>query len=164
MNQFVVAVIDGTRARFFTLEPAESPEYQSGPNLIERDCLTNTTNETQGRDLWANTKTGRNRGAGSQAHGYDDHRQKHLNEFERSFAKEIVNKIIHLSHDYHAQEVIVVAEPKILGLVREFITSQVPKTLKVQELPKDLCKLKALEIHEYLSDKKMLPRRQIVAR
>lgn len=164
MNQYVVAVIDGTRARFFTLEPAESPEYQSGPNLIERDCLTNTTKETQGKDLWANTKTGCNRGSGSQAHGYEDHRENHLNEFERSFAKEIVSKIINLSDDYHAQQVLLVAEPKVLGLVREVITPQLPKTLKLQELAKDLCKLKVLELHEYLAHKELLPRRKVVAR
>ncbi|WP_013324264.1 host attachment protein [Gloeothece verrucosa] len=164
MNQSVVAVLDGTRARFFTLEPAESPEYQSGPNLIERDCLTNTVKETQGKDLWANTKTGRNRGAGSQAHGYDDHRQNHINEFERSFAKEIVNKLIGLSDEYHPQQVVLVAEPKFLGLVREAITPQLPKSLKLQELAKDLCKMKALELHEYLADKQLLPRRKVAAR
>ncbi len=164
MNQSVVAVIDGTRARFFTLEPAESPEYQSGPNLIERDCLANTAKELQGKELWANTKTGRNRGAGSQAHGYDDHRQNHIDEFERNFAKEIVGKVIDLTDSYHAQQVVLVAEPQILGFVREVLMPQLPKSLKLQELAKDLCKLKPLELHEYLADKELIPKRKVVTR
>ena len=164
MNQAVVAVIDGTRARFFTLESAEFPEYQSGPNLIEQECLTNTARELQGKDLWANTKTGRNRGSRSQAHGYDDHRQNHISEFERSFAKEVVGKIVELTQLQHAQQVILVAEPQILGLVREVLTPQLPKHLKLEELAKDLCKLKPLDLHEYLADKGLLPARKVVAR
>ncbi|MGH2412240.1 MAG: host attachment protein, partial [Microcystaceae cyanobacterium] len=108
MNQSVVAVIDSTKARFFTLEQPELPEYQSGPNLIERECLTNTAMELPGKELWANTKTGRNRGSGSQAHGYDDHRENHLGEFERSFAKEIVTKVLNLTQTYQSQNVLLV--------------------------------------------------------
>ncbi|NJK49374.1 host attachment protein [Candidatus Gracilibacteria bacterium] len=163
MNQSIVAVIDGTKARFLTLEQAEIPEYQSGPNLVERDKISNQANELQGKDLWSNTKTGRNRSAGGQAHGYDDHRQNHLDEFERNFAKEIVNKIVQLSHSYQTQQLLLVAEPKILGMLREVLTSQLPKTLKIQELAKDLCKLKPLELHEYLAHKEMLPARKVVS-
>ncbi|AFY75788.1 MAG: host attachment protein [Hydrococcus sp. C42_A2020_068] len=164
MNQSVVAVIDGTKARFFILEQAEVPEYQSGPNLVEKDSLANTANELHGKDLWSTTKTGRNRGAAGQAHGYDDHRQNHLNEFERSFAKEIVNKIVELTQAYHAQKLLLVAEPQILGLLREAIAPHLPKHLKIQELAKDLCKLKPLELHQYLADKELLPARKIVSR
>lgn len=162
MNQSIVTVIDGIRARFFTLEPAQSPEYESGPNLIEQDCLTNTVKELQGKDLWANTKTGRNRGSRSQGHGYDDHRQNHLNEFERGFAKEIVTKILDLVQTQRTTQIILVAEPQILGLVREALTDHLPKHLKFKELAKDLCKLKPQEIHEYLADKNLLPPRKVV--
>jgi protein required for attachment to host cells len=164
MNQSVVAVIDGAKARLFTLEQPEAPEYQSGPNLIERDSLANTANELHGKDLWADTKSGRNRSAGGQAHGYDDHRQNHLDEFERSFAKEIVNKIVHLAQSYQAQQLLLVAEPKTLGTIREAIAPHLPKQLKIQELAKDLCKLKPLEIHQYLADRQLLPARKIVSR
>lgn len=161
MNQPLVVVIDGTRARFFSLEPAKRPEYESGPNLIEEEGLSNLANEQQGKELWADTKTGRNRGSSGQAHGYDDRRDNHLSEFERNFAKEIVNKIIHLSQNYQSRETLVVAEPQILGFVRDALTPLAPKHLKITELAKDLCKLKPLEIHEYLAEKKLLPARKI---
>ncbi len=52
MNQAVIAVMDGTKARFFTLEEAEFPEYQSSPNLMEHQCLSNTAKEMAGKELW----------------------------------------------------------------------------------------------------------------
>lgn len=163
MNQSVVAVIDGTKARFFTLEQAEVPEYQSGPNLIERKNLSNDTNELHGKDIWSDTKTGRNRGVKGQAHGYDDHRQNHLDEFERSFAKEIVNAIVNLTKSHHAQQLLLIAEPQILGTIRDAIAPNLPKHIKIQELAKDLCKLKPLELHQYLADRELLPARKIVS-
>jgi protein required for attachment to host cells len=163
MNQSVVAVIDGTKARCFTLEQAEVPEYQSGPNLVEREHLSNTAKEMQGKDLWSNTKTGRNRGVAGQAHGYDDHRQNHMDEFERSFAKEIVNKIVQLTQSSQANHLILVAEPQILGFLRDAIAPHLPKSLKIRELAKDLCKLKPLEVHEYLAEKELIPPRKVVS-
>lgn len=159
MLQSVVAVIDGTKARLFTLEPAEIPQYQSGPNLIEREYLTNQ--ERQGKALWAETKTGRNRGSSGQAHNYDDHRDNHLEEFERSFAKEIVSKINDLMQSSQSQQLILVAEPHILGLLRESLSPHLPKGLKLQELAKDLCKLKPAELHEYLAQRELLPIRKM---
>lgn len=164
MNQSVVAVIDGTKARFFTLEAAEFPEYQSSPNLVEQECLTSPAKELQGKELWASTKTGRNRGSTGQAHGYDDHRENHINEFERSFAKEIAHKTAELAQSLQAQTVLLVAEPQILGLVREVLSSQISKHLKITELAKDLCKLKPLELHEYLAHRDLLPPRKVASR
>ncbi|MDJ0714087.1 MAG: host attachment protein [Prochloraceae cyanobacterium] len=161
MNQSIVAVIDGTRARFFKLESAKLPEYQSGPNLVESQCLCNQANELQGKELWANTKTGRNRGSNGQAHGYDDRRESHAIEFERSFAKDIVSEIVRLSQVSQAVEVILVAEPQILGLLREVLSPLLVKNIKVIELAKDLCKLTPQQIHEYLAKKNILPARKV---
>ena len=163
MKQAVVAVLDGTRARFFTLETAEFPEYESSPNLVEHESLTNKTKELAGKDLWANIKTGGNRGSRSQSHGYDDHRENHLNEFERSFAKEIESKIIALVQERDARQLLLVAEPQMLGFIRESLTPHLPKNVKLQELAKDLCKLKPLDIHEYLAHKNLIPARNVVA-
>ena len=164
MNQSVVAVIDGTKARLFILEASEFPEYESGPNLVEQECLTSAAKEMQGKDLWSSTKTGRNRGSAGQAHGYDDHRENHISEFERSFAKEIASKTAALAQSHQAQQVLVVAEPQILGLLREVLSSQIPKQLKVTELAKDLCKLKPLELHEYLAHRDLIPARKVASR
>jgi protein required for attachment to host cells len=164
MSQALVTIIDGTKARFLSLEPAEMPEYESGPNLIERKELLNPTKELSSEELWSTVKTGRNKGAGSVAHAYDDHRQNHLDEFERRFAQTIANEVVNLSQTYQTQQIFLVAEPQILGVVREALAPLLTKNknIQIQELAKDLCKLKPLEIHEHLAGKNLLPARRKV--
>ncbi|MDJ0737242.1 MAG: host attachment protein [Nostocaceae cyanobacterium] len=157
MSEYIVAVINGATARFLTLEPVEFPEMGGGPNLIEREDLHTSAKELQGQDLWANVKTGRNRGTGSKAHSYDDHRENHIVEFERRFAQEIANKIVDLTQVYQTQKLLLIAEPQILGLMREALASVLPKNIKTSELAKDLCQLKPNEIHDYLAKKDLVP-------
>jgi protein required for attachment to host cells len=157
MSKFLVAVIDGTKARFFTLEPSDLPEYESRFKLIEHDGLSNSTKEVQGEELWATTKTGRNRGASGQSHSYDDHRENHLVEFERRFIQAIATKISNLSQVYRVQELLLIAEPQILGLMRETVIPELSKQIQVSELAKDLCYLSSNELHEYLAKKQLLP-------
>jgi protein required for attachment to host cells len=160
MSQFLVAVVNGTKARFLTLEPAEFPEYESGPNLVEHEGLFNFTNELQGQELWANSKTGRNRGSSGQAHTYDDHRDSHVVEFERRFAHGIATKLFELAQVHQVSQLVLAAEPQILGLMREVLLPTLPKQFKLNELAKDLCQLKPNELHDYLADKGFLPPHQ----
>lgn len=160
MNKFFVAVIDGTKARFFTLEPSDLIEYESSPKLIEHDGLLNSTKELHGQDLWATTKTGRNRGANGQSHSYDDRRDNHIVEFERRFIQAISTQISNLSQEHQVQQLLLIAEPQILGLMREAVIPGLSKQIQVRELAKDLCQLSSNELHEYLAKKQLLPARQ----
>jgi protein required for attachment to host cells len=160
MDHTLVTVLDGTRARFLTLEPAEFPAIESGPNLIEREALINEANELQGQDLWSTPKTGRQTGSGGKSHSYDDHRQNHVVEFERRFTTQISQKIADLVQSHHSEQVVIVAEPQILGLIRETLSSVLPRHLKVDELAKDVCQLKPQELHSYLVSKGVLPARK----
>ncbi|NER79364.1 MAG: host attachment protein [Leptolyngbya sp. SIO1D8] len=157
MSQYLVAVIDGTKARFLTLSPTELGEYESGPNLIERQKLHSAAKEMQGQDLWANTKTGRNRGTSGQAHGYDDHRNNHMIEFERRFAQSITSQISELSKTHGIQQLILVAEPQILGILRHVMPSNLLRQLTVHEVTKDLCRMSIKELHHYLAERSLLP-------
>jgi protein required for attachment to host cells len=159
MNKSLVAVINGAKARFLTLEPGEFPEYWSSPRLIEHESLLNLTKEIQGQELWSSTKTGRNRGSGGQAHSYDDHRENHIAEFERRFAQAIATQIVNLVQAHQVEQLLLIAEPKILGLMRETLTTGSLTHLKLGELAKDLCQLKPHELHEYLANKGLLPER-----
>ncbi|MDJ0797427.1 MAG: host attachment protein [Calothrix sp. MO_167.B12] len=163
MNQILVTVMDRTRARFLTLESAQFPEYESGPNLIEQKSILNPIQELQGKELWANVKTGRNQGLGSKAHAYDDRRESHVVEFERRFAQMIANEILHITQSRHIQQVLLVAEPQILGVVRQEVIPVLPKNLQIQDLAKDLCNHKPLEIHEHLASHNLLPTRQRIS-
>ena len=162
MNKSLVAVIAGTKARLFTVKYPEFPEYESGPDLIERECLTSTEKELQGKELWSNTKTGSNHGSGSKGHNYDDHRDNHLQEFERSFAKEIVSHINNLIVEEDLRQLILVAEPQILGLVRNALQGNLTNNIAIEEIAKDLCKLKSHKIQEYLASLDLIPARQFI--
>ena len=48
MGKFAVAIINGTQARFFTLDSAATSEYESSPNLIEHEGLSDSTKELRG--------------------------------------------------------------------------------------------------------------------
>ena len=157
MGKFAVAVINGTQARFFTLDSAASSEYESSPNLIEHEGLADSTKELHGQELWANTKTGRNRGTSGQAHSYDDHRQNHELEFEKRFAHKINGAMLNLIKTHQSKHLLLVAEPQILGMMREAMTDSLFKNLNIYEVAKDICHLKSNQIHNYLAKKKLLP-------
>lgn len=157
MNQFLLAVIDGTKARFLTLDPADLSEPKSRPHLTEQVCLLNPAKGLQGQQLWASAKTGRNRGVVGQAHSYDDRRQNHMLEFERRFAQAIATEILKLIQTYQSQQLLLIAESQILGLMREAVVPVLPKNLTISELAKNLCQLTPHELHEYLVSKELLP-------
>lgn len=157
MNQFLLAVADGTKARFLTLNLAEFPEYEPNPQWIEHECLLNSAQELQGQELWASAKTGRNRGVGGQAHSYDDRRQNHMMEFERRFAQTIATQLVHCIQAHPVQQLFLIAEPQFLGLMRNALIPLLPKNIKMSELAKNLCHLKPHELYEYLVSKQLLP-------
>jgi protein required for attachment to host cells len=155
MNKYIVAVVDSAKARFLTLQAAESSE--SGPHLIEHEGLVSPAGELKGQELWSSSKTGRNRGSSGQAHSYDDHRENHIIEFERHFAQSITTRIIDLIQAHQAQQLLLISETKILGLMRESLMPLLPKDIKIRELAKNLCQLKPHELYEYLVNKELLP-------
>ncbi|MGB5714342.1 MAG: host attachment protein [Waterburya sp.] len=157
MDKFAVAVIKGTQARFFTLDSAATSEYESGPNLIEHESLSDPTKELRGQELWANTKTGRNRVGSGQAHSYDDHRQNHELEFEKRFANKISSAMLNIIQTNQARQLILVAEPQILGMMREAMGDNLFKNLNIKEVAKDICHFDVNQIHEYLAKKELLP-------
>lgn len=157
MAKFAVAVINGTQARFFTLDSTEPSDYESGPNLVEHEGLSDSTQELHGQELWANTKTGRNRGSNGQAHSYDDHRQNHKIEFEKKFANKISNAMLNIIKSYDARHLILVAEPQILGLMREVMTDNLLTKLNTTEVAKDICHFNVSQIQDYLAKKDLLP-------
>lgn len=162
MQKYVVAVANSTKAKLFVLKPTEVPEYEQNSKLIEKATLHNSNQELQGQNLWSSTKPGRNRGTTGQAHGYDDHRENHRVEFERRFAQEIAVKLSELIKASQPNQLLLVAEPQILGIIREVLTPILPRNLKLNELAKDLCQLNTHELHEYLATKALLPARREV--
>lgn len=160
MSQYCVVVTSGARARFFTLESSQFPELESGPNLVELTALSNPQHDAAGTQLWSEPKTGRNRGGiGGAAHGYDDHRTQHEEEYDRRFAHDVAEECHRLSQAHGASEVVLVSQKRMLGHLRAAMESR-RNGLQTTEIAKDLSKLSARELHEHLARESLLPPRR----
>ncbi len=164
MQQNCVVVAGGARARFFTLEEVEFPEMQSGPNLCEVNDLINPEKEAAAGELWSDSKSGRNRGgSGGGAHGYDDHRTQHEDEFERRFARDIAREAARLIDKSSTRQLVLVAQKRILGFLRNELDALIKAGVEIHELAKDLSKLSPLELHEHLAREHLIPQRRTPA-
>jgi protein required for attachment to host cells len=157
MNKYLVVAIDASIARFLTLEPIDHLLEKSKYHLVEHKSLLNSVRELPGKELWTTTKTGRNLGAGSQAHAYDDGRENHLHEYERRFVRTVADKIIEFTQSQSIRQLVLVAEAQTLGLLRESVIPLLHSNLNTQAIAKDLCKFTATEIYKYLAGKNILP-------
>ncbi len=156
-NHFVLAA-DGSQARFFTLEGRDIPEMESGPTLVETGELKNEVVHHPDHEVFANDQ-GRNKApVGGGAHGYDDHRGNHKEEFRKRFAEQIVD---HLRKQLKDVEVLTIAaNPHMAGHFRAALSQSPSVTCEIREFPEDLTKLPAQKIHNHLAEEGLLPERK----
>ena len=161
MANYCVVVTSGAHARFFTLKTSAAPVLESGPKLIERGELFNPEKEIPGRELYADSKSGRSRAPyGGPAHGYDDHRAQHEDECDRRFASEVLKKAKGFARAEQARHVVLIAPARMLGCLRQHLEIILKQGMKVHELAKDISKLNSAEIHDYLAKEGLLPARK----
>lgn len=159
MSDYCVVVTGGAHAHFYTLEPAEFPELESGPKLVHCGDLFNPQKESAGKDLYADPKTGRGRAArGGPAHGYDDHRSHHKDELDRRFSRKILAEICSLVKANNARCVVVVAPAPMLGMLRQELHALNKRGVEVMKVAKDMTKFSSRRIHDSLAKENMLPK------
>ncbi len=158
MSEYCVVVSGGARARFFTLEPVDFPELESGPKLIDKGELLNPTKETAGRDLYTDLKTGRSRAPrGGPSHGYDDHRTQHEDEFDRRFARKVAEKARILAKQSRARRIVLAAPSRMLGYLRQELAVIPREGIEVHKVAKDMSKFTPRQIHDHLAKRRLLP-------
>jgi protein required for attachment to host cells len=158
-HSYCIVVADGSRARLFTLD-AGTPDTPA-PDLVEREDLANPEHKLAGRDKYSTTRTGSNLNPQKgPAHGYDDHRDKEEREHERRFAREVAARAVALAQRQHAYQLVVAAEKRMLGLLRETLVLPAKSGIEVRELSKDLTRLSATELQARLAEAGMVPARQ----
>jgi protein required for attachment to host cells len=146
------------KSAFFALEEKEFTRGEFRPHLIETEGLVNPEQKLLGQQLWAGTESqaGHFQEGKSQAHSYDDRRRDHEVEFERRFAQAITEQILSQTQTRPLHHLLLIAEPRLLGLLREVLKPALPKKLKLRELDKNLCHLRPQELHEYLANRHLL--------
>jgi protein required for attachment to host cells len=161
MSDYLVVVASAARARFFTLEPAEFPELESGPNLVDQGELLNPQARTPERELFADSKTGRGRAPrGSSAHGYDDHREQHEDESERRFSREVLEKAKRMAEQNDVRQIVLAASTRMIPFLRLDMERLMKQGLEVRELIKDMSKLTPEQIQDHLAKEQALPARR----
>lgn len=148
MDKCTVIVIGNDQARFFILEEAEWPEYESGPDLVEQSLLIpHAKNEKS--PFWQNIvpKSGQQDSA--------ENTSNYI--FDKKFAQKITGEIISLIRVNQSSRLILVANPKIIVLVRRFFTPTMFNNLQIQELHREIGHLSSLQIHNYLAAKQLIP-------
>jgi len=158
MSDYLIVVTDSARARYFTLEPVEFPEMESGPQLVELQDLINPEGQLAEGELFTNLKSGRGRAPqGGPAHGYDDHRDRHTDELDKRFCQTVTREIARLVQEQRARCVVLAAQPRILGVLRPEMDVVHRQGVEIFEVPRDFTKLPPRKIHEHLSREDLLP-------
>ena len=112
MSDYLIVVVNRACARFFTLEPVEFPELESGPRLMTRTELKNQEIRDD-QEMYTDSKTGRGAAPqGGSVHGYDDKRDQHLDELRRRFAVRVLEHIQKLAKAEQVRTVILPKQKK----------------------------------------------------
>jgi len=151
-----IVVADGGRARLFV--PGGGDGSRSAVTLIERECLVNSDYRARGADSPGRTKTEQvtNRQAGD-VHPIDARRDHHRLELERRFAREIAQRVATMTHAWTGGTVVLVAEPRMLGLVREPLHRALRPGIELKELAKDYSHFTPAELRDHLALNQLIP-------
>ncbi|MEE8554024.1 MAG: host attachment protein [Desulfobacterales bacterium] len=160
MSDYLIVVVNRARARFFTLEPVEFPELESGPRLINRAELENTgIREVQ--EMYTDSKTGRGAAPqGGSVHGYDDKRDQHLDELRRRFAVKVLERIQKLARAERAGTVILAASARMRRFLYPDLDTLTRRGYRVHKLSKNIINFSPKKIHEYLADDGLIPKQR----
>lgn len=136
MKKTCLIVADGARARLFFAVPDEAPRRTI--RLVEQAALVNAETQSRGRNGagLVNSERNTNREAGP-VHPVGAQRERHRLEHERRFGAEIVERAINMTRDWDEGRMVLIAEPRLLGLMRERLREAVNSKIRLEELAKD---------------------------
>jgi hypothetical protein len=163
MSDYLIVVVNRGSARFFSLEPVEFPELESGPRIVTRIELDNPE-INDFHEMVSDSKTGR--GATPQkggVHGYDDKRDQHLDELRRRFAVKVLAQVRRLAKTERARTVILAASARMRRFLYPDIESLGRQGIRVHKLSKNMINFTPQKIHAYLAQEGLVPQKKRVS-
>ena len=159
MDNTCVVVAGSGRARIFMLEESSAPRAPF--RLIERGKLTNASLRIRSRSVTGRvrTETNTNREAGPM-HPMGAQRDRHRIELERRFSVEIARKAAVLARNWTTGSVVLVADPRMLGFLRDAARGALKPGISVKELAKDYSNLTASRLRDHLAQSGVIPARR----
>ena len=149
MNDLCIVVADGARARLFFVEP-DGP--RKGGRLVEQAALNQPDLRALGTSVTGRprTETNTNRQAGPM-HPMGAQRDRHRLDIERRFASSIAETTAGLVDGWAKGTVVLVAEPHMLGQLRESVRNVLKAGIAMKELARDFAGLTPAEIYDRLA-------------
>jgi len=167
MHGYCILVAEMARARIFTLEPAEFPEMETSPRLLERRTLANPQHKASEGQIWTDTRRGAHKEhmstgqkgepTGIPHHNYDEHRENNERMSNRSFARDVVEDLKRVVGRTPVDHVVVCAEKQMLGYLRPELEQALPRDVQVDVITKDLANLSPHALHMKLAGDGVLP-------
>lgn len=159
MDNVCVVVADSRRARIFVAQQTDAPRARV--RLVERGSLGNPDLRSRGRSVTGRprTETNTNREAGP-VHPIGAQRARHKVELERRFSMEVARKAAALARNWTTGSVVLVADPRMLGFLRDAVRSALKPPIRVKELAKDYARLTASRLRDRLAADGIVPTRR----
>lgn len=159
-----VVTVDASRARFFALEVQDSAPRGRLTRLVEIEDLANAGRRQREGEIFSSSRPGVNSSAGGFTgrgvqHGTDDGRGDHIDELDRRFAVDIVDALSRYVTELEAGRAVVVANPTMLGQLRNALARDSKLKVEVSELKKDLSWQSPVDVHDRLAEEGLLPPR-----
>lgn len=159
MHNFCIVVADSAQARIFVVRDRDAPRAPF--KLVERGALENPDLRSRGRSVTGRTRTetNTNREAGP-VHPIGAQRERHRVELGRRFGREIALQAAKVTRRWKEGAVLLVAEPRQLGLMREPLRSVLHQGIELKELAKDYTGLPSAELYKRLTLDRLMPARR----
>jgi protein required for attachment to host cells len=150
VNTTCIVVADAKRARFFSIEASDTARHPQ--KLVEGSVLVNPGVEGVCGNGAGPVKTERfsNRQAGP-VHPIGAQRERHRLELERRFGREIASQARKITGAWASGAVVLIAAPRLLGLMREGLRDALHSGIELKELAKDYTSLSAAELRDRLA-------------
>jgi protein required for attachment to host cells len=151
MTQTCIVVLDAARARLFSYQP-EGGSEPGRPGLSELSELVNEGRREHGK--FSDTKPGNRWQEGGRG-STDDHRDAQIADHDEKFVKRVLGEVAQQVQDQGFAEVILIAGPKLLGVVRS-LGRVAPRGVAVVEIAQDLSWMTPPQLHDHLADKDLI--------
>jgi hypothetical protein len=157
MSDYLIVVVNRAQARFFTLEPVEFPELESGPRLTTHTELENPE-ISDAQEMYTDSKTGRGASPqGGGVHGYEDKRDKNLDELRRRFAVRVLEHMKKIARAERVRTVILASSARMRRFLYPDLETLTREGYQVSKVSKNIINLSPQKIHEYLANNGLVP-------
>lgn len=157
MARTCIIAIDGAHARFFTLEIPEEPRADGGARLVEGQDLVNPEADIPQRLQFSDRRGRAHASPTSPAHALDDGRERHRRELDRRWTRRFVQETEHFLQRETATRLLLVAEPRMLGVLRDELRYERLTGIEVIELEQNITQFPVAQIQSILALRGVVP-------